>query len=67
MTKPTATSSGFVFGAASVEARASYSEGKARGETTVIAVATGYDDIEIYVSPSGRTIRVFRKGWELRA
>lgn len=36
--------------------------------TRVIRVAHGANNIEVYVSPSGRSIRVFnRKGKELRA
>lgn len=66
-TTPTATSSGFVYGAAAVEARPSYSEGRGRGDSTSLSIATAYDEIHVYVSPTGRSIRVFRGNREMYA
>lgn len=51
---------GFQFGATLVERRAELPEGR-----VVIGVTTEFRNLEIYVSQTGRSVRVFEKGKEL--
>lgn len=58
---------GFRFGEALVEAVYAIEWRKGRGETVAIHVTTfAGQEIDIYVSPNGQRIRIFKKGRELR-
>lgn len=52
------THNGFTFGAMTVEASAELPQGH-----TVVTVRAGGHTLEVYCSPTGRSLRVFRKGY----
>lgn len=54
-----ATGHGFEFGPALVEALSSIEWRPGRGEHVVVGVKTPFRDLNIYVSPTGRSVRVF--------
>lgn len=57
------TESGFRFGAMIVEATTSIERSPGKGEHTVITIITSTGQrLEVYCSPSGRSLRVFKKG-----
>lgn len=59
---------GFVFGSAKVTALTSMERRAGSGEHVVIRVETGGNRcVDIYVSPTGRSVRVFSGGKELTA
>lgn len=62
MAQVTRTEHGFRFGAAHVEATASVRRSAAEaGEHTVTTITTaGGVKLEVYVSPTGRSVRVFK-------
>ncbi len=61
-----ATDYGFQFGPALVTALTSIEWEKGRGEAVVIGVQTDTVNLEIYVSPKGRNVRVFQNHKELK-
>ena len=66
----TETRYGFDWHAARIERCISHEPKKGKGKMVVIAVRAIDDDyakqIDIYVSPTGRTVRAFRGGKELK-
>lgn len=57
---------GFVFGPATVEARAAIERRTGEGRTVVIRITTEAGrTLDVYVSPKGRSVRVFQGGTEL--
>lgn len=62
MARVVLTESGFRFGAMTVEATTSIERSPGRGEHTVITITTlAGQKLEVYCSPSGRSLRVFKK------
>ncbi len=55
---------GFAWGPARVERIATFDRGR-RGVYRVVGVRTGYRSLDIYVSPTGRSVRVFLDHTEL--
>ena len=62
------TQHGFEYGAATVERIMSYERGKGKGRWVVIGIKPTGDEkhsVEVYVSPKGRSVRIFCNGKEL--
>lgn len=65
MSDPTRTSHGFEWGPAVVEALGQVE--RPRGAYRVVRVRTGQHTLDIYISPAGRSLRVFRDHVELKS
>jgi len=59
-----ATAFGFTWGPMSVERLATVD--RQRGTYRILRVDTGHVQLTVYVSPTGRSVRVFRETQELR-
>jgi len=60
------TAYGFTWGQVKVERLISVEPKKGRGTYRVLSVDTEHSKLEITVSPTGRSVRVFRDGKELK-
>lgn len=60
------TQYGFTWGPIEVERMTAFEFRAGRGVSRSLKVATPYGAVNVYVSPTGRSIRVFRDGKELR-
>lgn len=68
MTKDTGsqTQYGFQWGPADVSRSTAFEHRPGEGLSRSLRVSTPYADLNIYISPTGRSVRVFRAGKELR-
>ncbi len=57
------TTHGFIWGPLNVERLALFD--RSNGIYRILRLNTKYEDLEVYVSPTGRRMRVFRAGTEL--
>lgn len=60
------TQYGFTWGPMEVSRRSSMTRRAGEGLSRALGVKTPYHDLDVYVSPTGRSVRVFRDGKELK-